>query len=224
MKDKTAIENLKQISDSEWVVSGTNTVNIERVKSIVFEGETYSRKWFESEEFDFDVDFKEKNGEYPWRKITFDEMAFLGVQRSIWDYYGFEHLTRLDRILMHKTCIYSQNQYVQNLCALCELGFFGDTVKNPDTKKYFRVYEGEFLDGFSGMVAVPVLEYLGRTVTVQMKIEDFLGCDFGKMEAHYKRKFEALIPEITAATVHLTDEQKLIISQRLLLGMINKNA
>ena len=217
------IENLKQISDSEWVVSGTTTINIERSKSIVFEGETYSRKWFESEEFDFDVDFKEKNGEYPWRKITFNEMAFLGVKRSIWDYCGFEHLTRLDRILMHKTVIYSQNQYVQNFCALCELGFFGDTVKNPGNQKYFGVHQGEFLDGFSGMVIVPVFEYSGRTVTVDMKIEDFLGCDFGKMEVYYKRKFKAVIPEINGCIGHLTDDQKLTISHRLLIGMINKN-
>lgn len=129
---------LKKLSKHEYYPSVKIEAWRHKSKSVVVDGETYSKDWQEPYEFDTDIEINNRLTDNNWCKIVY-ELIWLGHYNIIlWNYYGF-----YDRPLMREIAyddmkstpnivrMYKENKNIFNSKIISKIGIAGRNWQSP---------------------------------------------------------------------------------------------
>lgn len=213
---------LIKISDNEYRISGEISYFLEGCKTVIVDGEMYSKATIENKTKDFDSEFempdKEWNG---WIKFEITELWFLGIEKiTVWD-YQWKYKSQIQSM---QHTVWSENYSFSIWGYLFDEGLLPKQIKGlyGGRGMHWQSLETSLFDFCE--IRIPVFSYPGgNEVYIDISIKDFLEAKFNpNIKQLCGNRYAKYIPEIDKMKKgeYFTDDQKYTIAERLLTHQI----
>jgi len=167
-----------KLSENEYLIDGELEVRYESTKSVIVDGETYTKSDFELKKvnlFDFYNDDKKRNN---FDKFTLDSLEFLGLPIIyVYDYGKFSKAPSKG-LPFH----YSENEYVNIICNFYKL-YPDDIIKNLYCGKKSQYHNFNFDLYENSIISLEVYKYgFNNSITIDIEFKNFIQLDISKID------------------------------------------